>query len=308
MSKEKLFIVFFSVLTLQCPSAMAQIAYEPTWSPPDLMALNNIKFNPVVNGVIENGRNQNRENSDSALTQRTPVSTSFTPSLSVRKKNLSKFVTKTRATNPSGASDMEQLFASTDIIGQISNAMGTVGLESNDAADAFALYWISAWKATRGDNSSADSGTYQAVSAQAARGLSTSAEFANATEAQKQEMAEALMVQAAMIDAHMESAAGDAQQLQAVAKAVSQGAKASGLELNKMELTAQGFAKADKTGAADSADKATNPAADPKALAANTAPTDTGKSDTGKWAIIAAAGGAGLAGVFMLGKAMGKKG
>jgi hypothetical protein len=202
---------------------------------------------------------------------------------------------------------MEQFFSSTDVIGQIGDAMQSIGLKRNNAADAYALYWVSAWKATRGDNSTADGGTYKAVSVQAARGLSSSPEFTNASDAQKQEMAEALMVQAAMIDAHMESAAGNPQQLQAVAKAVAKGAQASGLDLNKMELTEQGFAKTDKTGAADSTGKATNPDADPEALAMN----DTTKSDSDKttqWALIAAAGGAGLAGVFMLGKAMGRRG
>jgi hypothetical protein len=128
------------------------------------------------------------------------------------------------------------------VIGAVGDAMASIGLSRSNAADAFALYWVSAWQAANGRSDTRSPETYKAAAAQAARGLSQSPEFAAATEAQKQEMAEALMVQAAMIDAAADQAAGaDPQQASAFRKAVSQGSAASGLELDKMTLTEEGF-------------------------------------------------------------------
>ena len=131
--------------------------------------------------------------------------------------------------------------------------------------------------------------------------------------AQKQEMAEAMLIQAALIDSSAQVYADDDNLKQQLATAVKKGAKASGLDLDAMTLTEGGFVsvKGRKTGDASDAAKGANPASAPTAVAANdaaTGPDNDTTSDTGKWALIAAAGGAGLAGVFLFGKAMGKKG
>ncbi|MFC4291482.1 DUF6683 family protein [Sphingorhabdus arenilitoris] len=244
------------------------------------------------------------------LQSRETLSTSltYTPSASRTRANLQAFVNKSRSADPAGAAQMEQLFASTDIIGAIGSAMRGVGLDKNNAADAFAVYWVSAWQAAYGDTSTQGSGTYGAVAQQAARGLASSPEFARATDAQKQEMAEAMMVQAAMIDAAKEQAAGDPDMLRKVGQAVMQGAKATGLDLDQMTLTEDGFVKAKKTG------DASGTAAGEKALAANDADagggadTDSEGLTPTQLALIAAAAGAGLGGVFLAGKAMGRRG
>jgi hypothetical protein len=155
--------------------------------------------------------------------------------------NLQTFVNKTRAVDPAAAAQMEQEFASGDFIGQIGGIMSSVGLSKNNVADAYALYWVNAWQVANGDSSTPSAQTMQAVSAQAARGLSSSPEFAAANDAQKQEMAEALMVQGAMIASAFEQAAGNKTQLNAIGDAVAKGARASGLELDKMTLTEDGF-------------------------------------------------------------------
>ncbi len=220
--------------------------------------------------------------------------------------NLATFVKKARATDPAGAAQMEQLFGSTDVIGQIGTIMGRFGLSPDNAADAFTLYWISAWQASHGDTSTPTRGMVAAVSAQAARGLSQSPDFAGASDAQKQEMAEALMVQAAMIDSAVEQAASDPAQMKAIGKAVKQGAAASGLKLDEMTLTEQGFKPAKRKGSSLEDDLAPTPGeAKATEVAAATTPATTAPST---FALIAAAGGAGLGGAFLIGKMMGRKG
>jgi hypothetical protein len=235
------------------------------------------------------------------------VALSFKVSNGVTQRNLANFANKTRATDPEGAAKMEAMFASVDIIAEIGKNIAPYGLKTNNVADAYAVYWINAWEASRGIVGSQETRQRaQAVRTQASNAMAAVPALATATDAQKQEFAEALLIQAGMIALTAEAAVNDPAQLRAVGAAVAKGAKAMGLDLDTMDLTEDGFVpvKERKTGAADSTDKATNPAADPTAVAAN----DTANGDTGKWALIAAAGGAGLAGVFLFGKATGKKG
>ncbi len=294
---------FFAIIGGICSSAVAQITVEPIYSPGFIMSQNDIKFNPVVNRIANRGEESQDEDSVASQSSVADVQTKFSASRSRTQSNLRNFANKTRTANPESAAKMEQLFASTDIIGQIGDIMRTVGLRSDDVSHVYAVWWVSAWRATTGDDS-ADAATYAAVAEQARRGLASSPEFANANDAQKQEMAEALMIQAAMIDGMVEQYGSDPKMMKQVASAVRKGAAASGIDLDSMTLTPEGFASVGKK-RSDAGDATQG---EDKALAAaDTAADDEGLGTT-QLALIAAAGNAGLAGVFLFGKAMGKKG
>jgi hypothetical protein len=263
--------------------------------------MNSVDYNLPKYATEEINRND-REISSQDFDRNVNATSEFTPSKARTRANLKSFVTKTRATDPAGAEQMEALFASSDVIGQIGGVMRSFGLSPSNAADAYALYWVVAWSASRGETDPPGAETFKAVAAQAARGLSSSPEFARATDAQKQEMAEALMVQAALIDGHMEAAAGDAAQLKAVAQAVSKGAAASGLNLSAMTLTEQGFVPAKPRKRADASDAVE----EPTALASTDQPAGTPEAPN--YALIAGAAGAGLGAAFLIGKGMGKRG
>jgi hypothetical protein len=226
------------------------------------------------------------------------VSLVYQPSLERRKINLANFVKKSRATDPVGAAEMARLFASTDIIGAIGQAIASAGLKVNNVADAYSVYWTSAWNASRGSTKTPTKAQMTSIKGLVANAISATPAFASASETQKQEYAEALLIQAALIDAAVEKAGSDPVQLKAVAKAVRQGAKASGFDLDSMILTKEGFVlSGNKTGVAD-----TN---DDTQLASILNESET--PSTPNYALIAAAGGAGLGGMFLLGKAMGRK-
>jgi hypothetical protein len=238
------------------------------------------------------------------------ASLSFPTSIANRKRNLAQFVAKTRAQSPENADQMAALFASGDVIGQLGQAIAPFGLRTNNVADAYTLYWINAWEASRGITNSAGSrAQVQAVRKQAEAALLATPEVANLTAVQKQEFAESMLIQAMLISSSAETFAADPVMLRKVSAAVTQGAKAFSLDLDAMTLTDEGFKpeKRRKSGAVDDEGKAINPTAEPTATAQNDAPPQSGGSTT-QYALIAAAGGAGLAGVFMLGKMMGKKG
>jgi hypothetical protein len=165
----------------------------------------------------------------------------FKPSTSRRKQNLSRFVEKARANNPQGAAQMAKLFASTDFIGQLGKTLAPYGLRTNNVADVYAVYWASAWLGSRGQNDNLPKAQITAIKNQATRALSATTQFTSATDAQKQEFAEALLIQAVLIDASIDYAKSDPALLNKVKSAVSQGARKMGLDLDRMTLTPQGF-------------------------------------------------------------------
>lgn len=168
----------------------------------------------------------------------------YTPSKSRRAANLARFVERSRAADPAGAAQLQQLFASGDFIEKIGHALAPHGMRVDNVADAYTVWWINAWQATRGRNDSSPRAINEAVRAQAGRALSASPQFVGATDAAKQELAESLLVQAAMIDAAVERSKGDAALLRRIGGAVNQGARRMGVDLTTMQLTEQGFVPA----------------------------------------------------------------
>ena len=218
-----------------------------------------------------------------------------------RRTNLATFVAKTRKTDPAGAAKMQALFAASDPINALGGQIAQFGLRTDNAADAYTVYWMTAWQAAHGDMSDFTRAQSQAVKAQSANALASTPEFAGATDATKQEFAEAMMVQAMLISASVDTYKDDPAMMRQLAAAVRKGAKASGLDLDSMTLTENGFVPSGKTGAA-----APEPGGHAQALAANAVPAPP--ADHPPYILIAAAGGAGIGGVFLLGKAMERRG
>lgn len=165
----------------------------------------------------------------------------YAPSIEQRRRNLAQLVAKSRKHDPQGAAALERLFASQDVIGQINRQMITYGFRANDLGDAYAAWWLNAWLASRGRTDDPTRRQIAAVRAQAARAIASLPHVVNASDAVKQEVAEAYLVQTALIGANTEQAKGDPARLKRVGAAVRQGAQASGLDLGSMELTDNGF-------------------------------------------------------------------
>jgi len=168
----------------------------------------------------------------------------YHPSKTRRSANLAAFVEKTRARDPQGAADLQKVFAEGDFIERIRALVAPHGLQIEDVADAYALWWLTAWHAARGNNDTPPPEILAAVKAQAARAVLATGEIATASDAQKQELAEALWVQSALIDVAVEQAKQDPARLRAIGDAVRQGAKGMGLDLDAIDLTSQGFVPA----------------------------------------------------------------
>jgi hypothetical protein len=238
--KCKLAVLCFVMLA---SSLEAQMIFQPTGFTydrnldPSTRILTNMRMGQKIRDV--------RQEPTQKVVPKSLVTTLFSPSAARTRQNLANFVSKTRSFDPAGADKMEALFASTDVIGAIGQGIAPYGLKTNNVADAYAVYWISAWEATRGIAGVSETRERaQAVRTQASNAMAAVPALASATDAQKQEYAEAMLVQAALISAYMDDAAGNPAQIKAVGAAVAKGAKAMGLDLDTMDLTPNGFVPA----------------------------------------------------------------
>lgn len=173
-----------------------------------------------------------------------PVETAamtYRPDLARRRANLARFVARTRAIDPAGADELAKMFARSDMIEEIGRLGAPYGLRIDNVADAYSTYWINAYQAFLGRNTTPSRTLMAAVRDQASRAIGATAQFAGANDAAKQEMAEALWVQAALLDVAVEQSRGDPARLKAVGQAAAQGAQAMGLDFTRMTLTEEGF-------------------------------------------------------------------
>lgn len=179
---------------------------------------------------------------------------SFKMSGARRRANYAAFVEKTRATDPAGAAQLAADLRK-DPLRQIAPQLASLGLNINNVADAYASYWAEAWEAAhRRPVTTSSPQQIEAVKQQAAEAILATPEMTQASDADKQQFAEALWLQTLGLSAAREQAQGNPQQLQAIAGAVRKGARSMGLDLDAMTLTEQGFVPAGKkVGAQDDA-------------------------------------------------------
>jgi hypothetical protein len=303
------FKFIFAAIAIAAPfSANAQISWQPNFNlaPAILQAQ---VLNPCPDGDCG-------DESDSTQTTKAPrpspsralnpAKLNYVPSLPLRKRHYAQFVEKTRNANPSGAAELEAMFASTDVIAAMSNGLRPFGLRVDSLADAYTVYWVNAWLASKGRPDSATRAQAQAVRKQAMSALLTAQPLATATDAMKQELAETLLVQAALLDAAVQQAKSDPALMSQVMDAARKGALSIGFDVSTVTLTPLGFKSAGKrTGGVDE-DIVPDSVETEQAL--TDIPNDSpGNSETTNYALIAAAGGAGLGGMFLLGKMMGRK-
>lgn len=190
----------------------------------------------------EAARESVSKNRHSETTKPVPAARlTYTPSLERRRANYARFVAKARARDPQSAASLEKDLAAADLIGRAMPELARYGFRIDHVGDAYAAWWLNAWLATRQRTDTPPMRQIEAVRAQAARAMAAIPEIAKAGDAEKQEMAEAHLLQSLLIGAALEQAKDDPARLGRIAVAVRSGARASGLDLATMELTDRGF-------------------------------------------------------------------
>jgi hypothetical protein len=290
---------FGIALSLLSISAGADAQY--TYTPPVYTPLKAITSDVSHQGVMSSMKSNNDNDTASAAIGTTNMR--YTPSKSRTLSNLQALAGKLQSADPTNGVKAKQLFASSNVIGAVQGVMSQLGLEKNNIAHAYALYWVVYWGLANNEHSTPSATAVQAVARQAERGFAANAEFSVMDNAEKQQAAEELMALTAIMDASSELAKSKPSLARQMAEAAMEGSRRSGLELDKITLTEDGFVPNGKK-RSDASDAVPDKE---QALASGDASSDGEGLSTTNFALIAAAGGASLVGVFLIGKAMGKK-
>ncbi|MCU0549170.1 MAG: hypothetical protein MUC48_07465 [Leptolyngbya sp. Prado105] len=183
---------------------------------------------------------RNPQPSNSA-SQRQSVNLAFTPSMEVRKRNFAQIVSRARVADPVAAAELEKLFASRNILAEIDRAVAPLGAKTNNVADTMALYVIAAWHGSRGNIANPTRTEFQSVRNQMASILTALPTFANATDAQKQELAEASLIEALFVEQALSFAAKDPSKLASVKAAIARTAEKYGFNVTRLNLSEKGL-------------------------------------------------------------------
>ena len=235
-------------LALASPLA-AQISWQPNFNM--VANINNaVVLNPCADDGCKGDKAQPRRGQpDAARPRPNPLAAqaqlTFVASPVLRKLNLAAFVDGMRPGDSAGAAQMAKMFASTDMIEPLGNAIAPTGLKTNNVADAFTLWWTTALNASRGRSDSSSRAQIQSVRAQVVKTMLGDQRIARATAAQKQEFAEDLFVKSRLLNTAVTEAQGNPDDLASLARTARKTALATGLDLDTMELTADGFVSVD---------------------------------------------------------------
>lgn len=127
---------------------------------------------------------------------------------------------------------------------QLNKALEPFGLRTDNVADMYTMYWMNAWEAAHGVSNPTTKAQAQAVRAQVVAAMLKTPDIVKANDAAKQEFAEALLVQALIVDGLDQAAQKDKSLKAQVEAAARQGARGMGLDLDQMRLTEKGFVPA----------------------------------------------------------------
>lgn len=196
-----------------------------------------LNIGPIANTLREQSQRNNAAPSAAAK----PASFRYVPSKARRQAFLDGFVKRAKRQDAAGGASLEALFAQGDVIERIGGELRAFGVRVDDVADVYTVWSISLWQASEGDTSTPTRQQVAAVRQQTAAALAKTALLNGANDAVKQELAESLLLQTALVDAGMQQAKGDAAKLREVQIAAKANAQAAGLDVTTMKLTAAGF-------------------------------------------------------------------
>jgi hypothetical protein len=256
-------------------------------------------------------RSAGNKNINSQSYQAAQASLTFTPNMQRRKQTFNNLLAEFDKLQPGIGSQFRPVLFGTgsgDIIQQVQAFISTkYGLKTNNLADAYTIYWISAWEATNGTLGKEPSiSKIKAVKEQISRAFLSIPSIASSSDANKQSYSEVLLVQAALIGSFEEQVKAGTMKLSDMKEGVRRGSKALGVDLDSFILTETGFEPKNLRKHSDASEAA--PGAEATAVAsASSAKTDTNEgssllSGAFPGIVIAGLAGSGIAAAFLYGK------
>ncbi len=247
------FPVFLAALSLVgiCAPASAFVPPPVNIAPPFAMG--------KMQSDLLDRRNNTRRTQDQLVAPDAVIDTSrfdfsFTPNRARTQRNLRNFVDRT--SDASARAEMQRLIETQpNIIDEIRAMFSPIGIDTHNVADAYTVWAINNWLVAEQRDEDPDQVTVNAVRQQVRGAIAATPDFVSTSDAQRQEYAEALLLQAIiMADAFTaaQSNPGQLNQLSAAARSTLRG---NGLDPALMTLTREGFVPrqgADATSSGDS--------------------------------------------------------
>jgi hypothetical protein len=167
---------------------------------------------------------------------------SFRPNAAVRNQVYARTVALAQKSDPAGAAKLRELFASGKFHAEAAKYMAPYGMSANNVVDATALYLASAWYASRANGGDPTRAQMQGLRRQVALAMAATPGMLTASDALKQEIAEASLIQAMFSGSLANEGAKNPAASGPMRAAAVNGVKASyQIDLSRMNLTANGL-------------------------------------------------------------------
>lgn len=177
-----------------------------------------------------------------AATKSSRASLAFTQSAALRRRNMTRFFAQVRRADPASGAEIQKSLTSQDVFGQAGRWMKRYGMKTNNVADATAVYLSSAWLAARGSNADPSNAQMLGLRKQMSDAIIATPEFRKASAAQKQELADNMILHSALLSLYIVTAKKHPALMPRVKAAAVSGARATfGFDLNALKLTSRGL-------------------------------------------------------------------
>jgi hypothetical protein len=168
---------------------------------------------------------------------------SFQPSPGVRSESVAEFVKVFKTINADAGSQMEAAFAQVDIIEEIGKAMAPYGMKTDNMADAYGAYVLSAWMGANGRTEDATPAQMAGMQTMARNALTSVPDMMNLDNTKKQRFTEALLLQIFLYELMQEGVKQDPSAKTKVQADIKAAAKEMGIDTDAFTLTPNGLVR-----------------------------------------------------------------
>lgn len=171
-----------------------------------------------------------------------PARFAFRPDPAVRQQVYARAIAHARQLSPSDAPEIRRVLLSGSMHRDAANYLARYGMSADNLADTLTLHLAVAWFATRANGGDPSRAQMLSLRRQVAAALASTPEFVRASNATKQEVAEANLIQASLNGTIANAAAKDPRLAPAARQAVARDVMSSyQINLLKLNLTPQGL-------------------------------------------------------------------
>jgi hypothetical protein len=243
---KSLFLFIILAIALSFPAAAQDYGLGGMDSYISASNSNILTTNTIIGNATFRSSLKSKVNSRKAASQPTKAQTvasaaalSFKPSAAVRKQSKDRFFAIMRSSDPDGARVMEEHFGNFQGLDQ---ALAEYGLRSDNVADVMTVWMINMWMGANGISDDPPNAHIKAVRTQIADALRASPGLASASDAQKQELSDSLLLNAALIGSALGDPKFKSGEMRApLQKAMAKVGSSMGMDLTAMRVTSAGF-------------------------------------------------------------------